>query len=47
MERLLGPDYPHTLISRNNLATAYQAAGRDAGGMSRRRWWGLLRRSSP
>ncbi len=27
-ERLLGPDHPHTLASRNNLALAYQAAGR-------------------
>jgi hypothetical protein len=29
-ERILGPDHPHTLHSRNNLATAYQAAGRTA-----------------
>jgi Domain of unknown function (DUF4062) len=27
-ERILGPDHPHTLNSRNNLATAYQEAGR-------------------
>jgi hypothetical protein len=27
-ERLLGPDHPDTLTSRNNLATAYRAAGR-------------------
>ena len=27
-ERVLGPDHPHTLASRNNLATAYRAAGR-------------------
>jgi tetratricopeptide (TPR) repeat protein len=27
-ERVLGPDHPHTLQSRNNLALAYQAAGR-------------------
>jgi tetratricopeptide (TPR) repeat protein len=27
-ERLLGPDHPDTLSSRNNLANAYQAAGR-------------------
>ena len=27
-ERLLGPDHPDTLGSRNNLAAAYQAAGR-------------------
>jgi tetratricopeptide (TPR) repeat protein len=26
----LGPDHPHTLTSRNNLAVAYQAAGRTA-----------------
>jgi tetratricopeptide (TPR) repeat protein len=41
-ERVLGPDHPHTLGSRNNLANAYQ----EAGGSSRRRWWGLRRRSS-
>jgi hypothetical protein len=29
-ERVLGPDHPHTLTSRNNLASAYQAAGRAA-----------------
>jgi len=29
-ERLLGPDHPHTLTSRNNLAAAYRAAGRTA-----------------
>jgi hypothetical protein len=27
-ERVLGPDHPDTLTSRNNLATAYRAAGR-------------------
>ena len=27
-ERVLGPDHPDTLTSRNNLAEAYQAAGR-------------------
>ena len=27
-ERVLGPDHPDTLQSRNNLATAYRAAGR-------------------
>ena len=27
-ERVLGPDHPDTLASRNNLALAYQAAGR-------------------
>ena len=27
-ERVLGPDHPDTLDSRNNLATAYQDAGR-------------------
>jgi hypothetical protein len=27
-ERVLGPDHPDTLTSRNNLAVAYQAAGR-------------------
>ncbi|WP_256274801.1 tetratricopeptide repeat protein, partial [Actinomyces sp. HMSC08A09] len=26
--RILGPDHPHTLTSRNNLASAYRAAGR-------------------
>ena len=29
-ERVLGPDHPDTLASRNNLATAYRAAGRTA-----------------
>jgi len=29
-ERVLGPDHPDTLTSRNNLANAYQAAGRAA-----------------
>jgi tetratricopeptide (TPR) repeat protein len=29
-ERALGPDHPDTLASRNNLAAAYQAAGRAA-----------------
>lgn len=28
-ERLLGPDHPDTLTSRNNLAIAYRAVGRD------------------
>ena len=27
-ERVLGPDHPDTLLSRNNLALAYRAAGR-------------------
>lgn len=27
-ERVLGPDHPQTLTTRNNLARAYQAAGR-------------------
>ena len=27
-ERVLGPDHPHTLTSRNNLAYAYESAGR-------------------
>ncbi len=27
-ERVLGPDHPDTLGSRNNLAAAYRAAGR-------------------
>ena len=27
-ERVLGPDHPDTLITRNNLATAYRDAGR-------------------
>ncbi len=30
LERVLGPDHPDTLGSRNNLATAYRAAGRAA-----------------
>ena len=29
-ERLLGPDHPDTLVVQNNLANAYQAAGRIA-----------------
>ena len=29
-ERLLGPDHPDTLTSRNNLALAYESAGRSA-----------------
>jgi hypothetical protein len=29
-ERLLGPDHPDTLASRNNLAMAYEDAGRVA-----------------
>ena len=29
-ERVLGPDHPDTLTSRNNLAVAYRAAGRAA-----------------
>jgi tetratricopeptide (TPR) repeat protein len=29
-ERILGPDHPDTLTSRNNLAAAYRAAGRAA-----------------
>ncbi|WP_237505294.1 MULTISPECIES: tetratricopeptide repeat protein [unclassified Streptomyces] len=39
-ERILGPDHPATLTSRNNLATA-QARLAEAG---RRRWWRLRRR---
>ena len=27
-ERVLGPDHPDTLVSRNNLAYAYRSAGR-------------------
>ena len=27
-ERVLGPDHPDTLLSRNNLAVAYRDAGR-------------------
>jgi hypothetical protein len=30
MERILGPDHPDTMKSRNNLANAYQSAGRAA-----------------
>jgi tetratricopeptide (TPR) repeat protein len=30
LERILGPDHPDTLTSRNNLAAAYRAAGRAA-----------------
>ena len=30
LERMLGPDHPDTLNSRNSLAAAYQAAGRAA-----------------
>lgn len=30
-ERVLGPDHPHTLTSRNNLAAAYRATGRTRG----------------
>ena len=33
-ERVLGPDHPDTLKSRNNLASAYQEAGRTAEAMS-------------
>ena len=29
-ESKLGPEHPDTLASRNNLAAAYQAAGRNA-----------------
>ena len=29
-ERILGPDHPSTMTSRNNLAFAYRAAGRAA-----------------
>ena len=32
-ERILGPDHPDTLFSRNNLAYAYQSAGRLAEGI--------------
>ncbi|WP_257136148.1 tetratricopeptide repeat protein [Streptomyces sp. t99] len=40
-ERVLGPDHPDTLSSRNNLANA-QARLAEAG---RRRWWQRGRRS--
>jgi hypothetical protein len=30
MERVLGPEHPHTLTSRNNLVTGYRALGRVA-----------------
>ncbi|HJY55040.1 MAG TPA: tetratricopeptide repeat protein, partial [Streptosporangiaceae bacterium] len=30
LERVLGPDHPDTINARNNLAAAYQAAGRAA-----------------
>jgi len=30
MSRILGPDHPHTLQSRNNLANGYQEMGRHA-----------------
>ncbi|MFF7497166.1 tetratricopeptide repeat protein, partial [Streptomyces rubiginosohelvolus] len=40
-QRILGPDHPHTLTSRNNLAHA-QARLAQAG---RRRWWRLPRRA--
>ena len=33
-ERLLGPDHPNTLTSRNNLAARYRAAGRPAEALS-------------
>ena len=33
-ERLLGPDHPDTLNSRNSLAIAYRAAGRTAEAIS-------------
>ena len=46
-ERLLGPDHPDTLQSRNNLANAYQDACRAAGASPRRRWWDPRRSSSP
>ncbi|MFD6799350.1 tetratricopeptide repeat protein, partial [Streptomyces cyaneofuscatus] len=39
-QRVLGPDHPNTLTSRNNLASA---RARLAGG-GRRRWWQLPRR---
>jgi hypothetical protein len=45
-ERLLGPDHPHTLASRNNLANAHLEAGRATAASPRRRWWGPRRRSS-
>jgi hypothetical protein len=47
MEQVLGPDHPDTLRSRNNLANAYQEAGRPTGASPRRRWWGPHRSSSP
>ncbi|MGC9497720.1 hypothetical protein [Streptomyces sp. WG7] len=35
-ERLLGPDHPHTLTSRDNLAAAQAAL---TTGTRRRSWW--------
>ena len=29
-ERVLGPEHPHTLMSRRNLAICYRALGRDS-----------------
>jgi hypothetical protein len=31
LERALGAEHPNTLLTRNNLANAYQAAGRTDG----------------
>ena len=43
MERLLGPEHPDTLTSRNNLANAYRGMGRDsdADALASRRRTGL------
>ncbi|WP_368858555.1 tetratricopeptide repeat protein, partial [Streptomyces griseoflavus] len=38
-ERILGPDHPDTLTSRNNLARAEAAVARAGRG-----WWSRLRR---
>lgn len=46
-EGVLGPGHPGTLASRNNLALAYQDAGRTANAPHQRRQWSLRRRSSP
>ncbi|WP_235459669.1 tetratricopeptide repeat protein [Streptomyces olivochromogenes] len=46
-ERILGPDHPHTLHSRDNLAAALRASGRAGTAMrhGRRRWLRGPRRS--
>ena len=40
-ERVLGADHPDTLTTRNNLAAAYQAAGRTAEEITIRRDTGV------